>query len=791
MTWTVQNATGDPCGSFTPSTDPDKDLVTELRYDSLGRQIATIDPLGHITRTYYDVAGRVTATVQNLTGQSIDVATPPAYDPADPDQNVRFETTYDVLGRATTSVYGAGSAQAQTTRLCYDALGRTVKTVSNPTVSDPCGSYTPATQTDRDLVQQTVYDASGLAVATIDALGIIARTYYDGLGRPVVMVSNLVGQAISVATSPTYDSAYPDRNVRQSVSYDAAGRTLTTTNNGGLVAHQDYDLAGRVVTTTVNYVSGGAVDAVTNLSTVATYDKGGNVIRSTDPKGVVTAFGYDDLGRNTQVTENYLPPQARTDSQNVPTTYTFDSRGNRLTITDAMTHTTTLGYDLLGRPVTEVDALGNAWTTVYNKLGQRVSMTDAKGQTVSFTYDGVGRLTLIDYPAGTADVAFTYDALGNQVGMADGTGTTSWAYDLIARPITITAPVVGAVSYTYDRLGNRTGLNAPGGNATTYVYDALGRMTQAAGWASQTATYAYGAFGQVVTATLPGGVTTTYGYDGAQRQTGITHTSSEQTLASYAYTFDANGNRTQVVELVEGLTEGSGQPETIDYSYDNLARLSSAAYSDDTSFGYTYDGVGNRLTQTACLGSDCTPATTTYAYDSANRLASVNGVTYTYDANGNLTSDGTRTYAYDAADRLTSLTQSGNTSTYAYNGQSDRVSQTVSGVTTRYTLDLASLYTQVLADNSTSYLYGLGRIGEQQTGGWAYHLTDALGSVRQLTTSAGAVSLARWFDPYGAPLTTTGSGSSIYGFTGEQTDPSGNVFLRARYYVPGRLARGS
>ncbi len=244
------------------------------------------------------------------------------------------------------------------------------------------------------------------------------------------MVSNLMGQASSVSTPPTYNSAYPDRNVRQAVSYDDVGRTLTTTNNGGLVARQDYDLAGRVVTTTVNYVSGGAVDSVTNLRTVSTFDKGGNVIRSTDPKGVVTAFDYDDLGRKTQVIENFLSPQARSDSQNVPTTYTFDSRGNRLTITDAMTHTTTLGYDLLGRPATEADALGHTWTTVYNKLGQRVSMTDAKGQTVSFTYDGVGRLTLIDYPAGTADVTFTYDALGNQVVLADGTGSTSWAYDL-------------------------------------------------------------------------------------------------------------------------------------------------------------------------------------------------------------------------------------------------------------------------------------------------------------------------------------------------------------------------
>ncbi len=63
----------------------------------------------------------------------------------------------------------------------------------------------------------------------------------------------------------------------------------------------------------------------------------------------------------------------------------------------------------------------------------------------------------------------------------------------------------------------------------------------------------------MVTATLPNGVTTSYGYDAAQRQTSISHTLSSQTLASYTYTLDANGNRTRAVELVQGLTQGSGQ----------------------------------------------------------------------------------------------------------------------------------------------------------------------------------------------------------------------------------------
>ncbi len=42
------------------------------------------------------------------------------------------------------------------------------------------------------------------------------------------------------------------------------------------------------------------------------------------------------------------------------------------------------------------------------------------------------------------------------------------------------------------------------------------------------------------------------------------------------------------------------------------------------------------------------------------------------------------------------------------------------------------------------------------------------------------------YDPFGNVLTTNGSATSVYGFTGEQTDATGLVYLRARYYAPGQ-----
>jgi YD repeat-containing protein len=179
-----------------------------------------------------------------------------------------------------------------------------------------------------------------------------------------------------------------------------------------------------------------------------------------------------------------------------------------------------------------------------------------------------------------------------------------------------------------------------------------------------------------------------------------------------------NGPNTDLLLQTEMITT------TINYSYDPLNRLTAADYDDGTFFHYTYDAVGNRLTQTTDSG------TNTYAYDTANRLTSVDGVTYTWDNNGNLLSDGTFTYTYDSANRLVSMDGPVTEATYAYYGLGDRLGQTVSGVTTDYTIDIAGSLSKVLADGTKSYLYGNWRIAQQDTSGAQYFLGDVLGSVR-------------------------------------------------------------
>ena len=67
------------------------------------------------------------------------------------------------------------------------------------------------------------------------------------------------------------------------------------------------------------------------------------------------------------------------------------------------------------------------------------------------------------------------------------------------------------------------------------------------------------------------------------------------------------------------------------------------------------------------------------------------------------------------------------------------------------------------------------------TVGGAHQLTDGLGSVRASADASGTVSGAVALDVFGATRTGT---AGLFGFTGEQTDPTGQVHLRARNYLP-------
>jgi RHS repeat-associated protein len=237
---------------------------------------------------------------------------------------------------------------------------------------------------------------------------------------------------------------------------------------------------------------------------------------------------------------------------------------------------------------------------------------------------------------------------------------------------------------------------------------------------------------------------------------------------------------------------------TTTYAYDDADRLTGVCFDVACAavLTYTYDPVGNRLTQLAPGG------TTSYAHDAADQLTSItdpagSATTYTYDDAGRQTAAGSDSFAYDAADRLTDAIVGGVEHSYTYAGDGRRLSATDDGVTTDFIWDQNFALPQLVTETNSSgaslrsYTYGLGLTPLSLTADSAtrYLSTDALGSVLATSDAAGAVQTTTSYQPFGAILTTSqvsGTGSdNPMAFTGQYLDPTGLYHLRARQYDPG------
>jgi RHS repeat-associated protein len=82
-----------------------------------------------------------------------------------------------------------------------------------------------------------------------------------------------------------------------------------------------------------------------------------------------------------------------------------------------------------------------------------------------------------------------------------------------------------------------------------------------------------------------------------------------------------------------------------------------------------------------------------------------------------------------------------------------------------------------------AYLPGMASLGSSDGTDWTATLADAQGSVLATVDAAGVMGPVARYDPYGGPRPTTTLPVGI-GFTGEWTDPTALVDLRARVYDP-------
>ena len=356
----------------------------------------------------------------------------------------------------------------------------------------------------------------------------------------------------------------------------------------------------------------------------------------------------------------------------------------------------------------------------YDANGNMIRTVDENGQTTSFLYDTTNHLKSVLYADNTS-VKFEYDANGNRTAMVDSRGRTEYTYDWLGRLTKVTSPEGRSLAYEYDVVGNITAMIYPNGIRITYEYDGDDRLIGVTDDYGKTS-YTYNAAGDVVLKVLPNGVRTTHTYDAAGRLTDIVNTTSSGVLiSSVHYDLDANGNRTKVVITTPSATE------TTTYAYDSLNRLTQASYPDGQVYSYTYDGSGNRLTMNVTQGA--VSAKYYYTYGTNNQLVRVglsptpsgNDEVFYYDRKGNLVSRSrpgrTVLYAYDAQNRLIQVVDNTHITQFLYDGDGNRVAKIVDGVRMDYVTDINRPISQVLQEinaqtgsPSKTYTFGNERI---------------------------------------------------------------------------------
>jgi YD repeat-containing protein len=380
------------------------------------------------------------------------------------------------------------------------------------------------------------YFASSNSRAPATSTSQLFTTYtYDALQR-VLKTANAVG-----STSNAYGTW-----------------TVTTTDANSKVKDYTKDAYGNLATVVEHSSS-------TYATTTYAWDLNKSLTKVTDALGNVRNFTYDGLGERLTAQDLH----AASDTSFGTSTYAFDPAGTLTQIVDAKSQTVNFGYDALNRKTTE-DSTGQAGIEITN--------------TYDTCNDGKGRLCIASSTA--SRVRYNYNPLGLQSAASSTLNGTSTAF---------------ATQYTYDRQGNQTLVTYPDNAQVQYNYngagliDAVLEKENGGSFNYIVKNFDYSPLGQPTSIVMANGATTTNTYDQnslyrlTKKVTALTNGSHAQDLA---YTYDPLGNITQIVD---NGTAGTGK--VVNYTYDDLARLLTAATtlasSTPYSYSYTYDALGN------------------------------------------------------------------------------------------------------------------------------------------------------------------------------------------------------
>ena len=424
------------------------------------------------------------------------------------------------------------------------------------------------------------------------------------------------------------------------------------------------------------------------------HDKEGHITSVNKPGERITGYAYDNNYNLTGVT----------DAVGRKTVYTYDLEQNLTSITDASGRTEKLTYDAGSRRTSYTMNGGNSIRYDYDALNDLVEKT-YQGENGE-VQESIGNTVSEGNPSG---VLYVYDLLGQRISMMDTSGDSVYTYDGLGRITSVTIyrkpAEAGAdtadredgeiIRYEYDGCDQLAAIVYADGTRVSYAYDKNDNLTAVTDRNGKTTTYVYDAINRVTEIHRPNGISTYNTYNARDQIVSLKNTCDEcgWVVSQYDYTYDDNGY-IATEKAVESLydyawddkhngwhedgrhddkmphgTKHNGKHDKDseyhfqlvetdrEFTYDENGRLLSSKEQEEnsglTTYEYTYDAVGNRLsyvkrTQTTKHPNKTDVAESAfYQYNDSNQLVSAKlfdgkkntTVEYTYDENGNLISE--------------------------------------------------------------------------------------------------------------------------------------------------------
>jgi RHS repeat-associated protein len=627
------------------------------------------------------------------------------------------------------------------------------------------------TNNDQNIIVLVTYDKAGRMTNLRDPRGNLTSYAYDQLNRRKTLTNPL---------SQAWTTAY------ENLVTGGTRTTMTYPNGGTHQVQREFDRLGRLKS--IQYLN----ESPKNTPDVKfTYTIAGSRTAMSEYTGAgftnrvrETQYGYDDVRRLTSV--GFDNDGSGTVDQTV--SYEYDAGGLRTKLTLPGSLNVTYTYDAKGRLVSLSDWDSQTTAFAHDNANRLQSSVRANGLRCRYFYDAASRLRWLRHTKDQRTLAhFAYEV--------DKRGNRTRAVEMLARPAT-----TADLTIAYNDVGiatKGTWSNSAPFKVTTDTSASLQFlfMTNLSAATQPQFTFGIGPDHGIFDVYVGGTLWQSFdGYAASASTRTVSLNLSEEGPLSFEIrarkekNLASSGYQVRFQQLL--LTDVAYDLHTIAYQYDLLSRLlgaddvpgSNLTATPTRAYDYTYDGTGNRLSQSLSLNG-AAPTVTSYTYNAANQITSGS---LTYDNNGNLTSDGTNTYVWDRANRLLSM----GGASYAYDAMSNRVKQTVGANVTQYLLDLQPGLSVVLAEtqgaNTTRYVQGPMGIHahKDSANNWEWMIQDGLGSVRGVVDNSVAVLESRLYELYGVPFGATGTSQTSYGFTGEPTDSSGLLHLRARYYAP-------